>query len=249
MTTLKGIEIRKLLQHALGEELESKKVLFIILGLLGDFDSFEQVQSILPIYNKLEQSRINLRVIGIGNKQSKDIFCSYTNLPSKDLIVVEDNTLHKNLLLNRGSQVTQNGYINLLLMCLGFNSPGTIKEVIRGYLGDQNASGIFNLDQKITKNKLVIKPELFNMIGNSQNLRPFELASLRLSNLFEVLSNWKLYMYNESYFTQRGGTFLIDEGDQILYSYKSKGLLGFSDNMSKPLDYLDKFLEPNSIYE
>ena len=134
-------------------------------------------------------------------------------------------------------------------MCLGIQSPGTIKEVIRGYLGDKNASQIFNKGKKVFNNKLVIKPELFNIISKSQNLRPLELASLRLSNLIEVLSNWKIYMYNETYLTQRGGTFLIDSNDQILYSHKSNGLLGFAKNMSKPLEYLEEFLENNSNYE
>ena len=108
MNTLKGIEIRKLLQKVLGEELESKKILFIVLGLLGDFDSFEQVQSIVPIYNKLQESRIHLRFIGIGNKKSKDIFCTYTNLPPENLFVVQDITTHTNLFLNKGSHLTQN---------------------------------------------------------------------------------------------------------------------------------------------
>ena len=113
MNTLKGIEIRKLLQQVLGDEVESKKVLYIILGLLGDFDSFEHVQSILPIFQKLQESSIDLKVLGIGNKHSKDIFCSYTNFPLENLFVVEDITIHDSLLLNKGCQLTQNAYINL----------------------------------------------------------------------------------------------------------------------------------------
>ena len=36
-----------------------------------------------------------------------------------------------------------------MIMCLGINSPGTLKEVIRGYLGDRNSSNIFNNDEEI----------------------------------------------------------------------------------------------------
>ncbi len=58
-----------------------RKSLFIILGLLGDFDSFEYVQNIVRFLPKLIESDINLSIIAIGDSNSKDKFCEYTKLP------------------------------------------------------------------------------------------------------------------------------------------------------------------------
>ena len=35
------------------------------------------------------------------------------------------------------------------MMCMGINSPGTLNEVLRGYLGDKQANKIFNEDKTI----------------------------------------------------------------------------------------------------
>ena len=56
---------------------------------------------------------------------------------------------------------------------------------------------------------------IVSRISNDGSLRPFELASLRLSNMIEVLSNWNIYMNNTAYLTQRGATFLIDDSNEI----------------------------------
>ena len=45
--------------------------------------------------------------------------------------------------------------------------------------------------------------------------RPFELATVRLRNMNEVLSKWGTYVPNNAYITQRGGTFLLDEDDSV----------------------------------
>ena len=61
-------------------------------------------------------------------------------------------------------------------------------------------------------------------------------------NMIEVLSNWNLYMNNVESLTHRSATFLIDSNSNLLYSYYSKGLLGYSENMSNPLEFLDIFI-------
>ncbi len=243
MDTLKAKEVRNLVEEIYGERLQSRKLLLVVLGLLGDFDSFEQIQSIVPIIQKLINSNIDFRVIGIGNEYSKNRFCDYTNLPTQNIIVKDNNDIHNKLKLSKGSMFFNLSYLNLLLMCLGVNSPGTIKEVIRGYLGDRKADRIFKNENRLFyKNKSIVNPELFRLIAFHKGLRPFELASLRLSNLIEVLSNWNIYMFDDSFLTQRGGTFLLDSNNTILYSHKSKGLLNYSYNMSNPNGYIEKFL-------
>ena len=128
-------------------------------------------------------------------------------------------------------------------MCLGVSSPGTIREVLRGYIGDKSATSVFDASEEIEITKyLTFNAKLFNLISKDNYLRPFELASLRLKNMIEVITHWQLYMTNESYLTQRGGTFLIDYDKKVLYHYKSKSLLSYSKTMSEPLSFLNSSL-------
>ena len=73
-------------------------------------------------------------------------------------------------------------------------------------------------------------------------LRPLELASLRLMNMIEVLSKWKIYMNINKYLTQRGGTYFINSDNEIIFSFKNKALLGFSETMDQPLKYLEDWI-------
>ena len=73
-------------------------------------------------------------------------------------------------------------------------------------------------------------------------LRPLELATRRLINMIEIISNWNIYVPDASFLTQRCATILINEKDQILYEFISDSILGYSKNMSKPLSFLDEFL-------
>jgi hypothetical protein len=46
----------------------------------------------------------------------------------------------------------------------------------------------------------------------------------------------------DDFLTQRGGTFLLDGDDTVLYAHRDRGILGFSETMARPLSYLDAFL-------
>lgn len=70
----------------------------------------------------------------------------------------------------------------------------------------------------------------------------FVRKRLRLANMKEVISKWNIYIVNNKCLTQRGATFLIDESNNLLYSFYSKGLLGYSDNMAQPLGFLEPLL-------
>ena len=58
----------------------------------------------------------------------------------------------------------------------------------------------------------------------------------------EVLGNWRTYVPCDDFLTQRGGTFLLEEDDTLLYSFKDRGILGFSATMARPLSFLDPYL-------
>ena len=142
---------------------------------------------------------------------------------------------HNSLLLEAGVKFTLVPIINLILMCMGLGSPGTIAEVLRGYIGDNRSENLFTHSDD-SPNLIY---NLFSFISNSDTLRPFELATLRLMNMVEVIKNWNTYMNEGEFLTQRSATFLVDSNYNILYSYYSKALLDYSENMSKPLDFLE----------
>ena len=77
--------------------------------------------------------------------------------------------------------------INLLIMCAGINSRGTLKEVLRGYLGDKNANRLFDFDEDINLGPFsLLRGEMFDIFSQKNNLRPFELATKRLMNMIET---------------------------------------------------------------
>ena len=139
-----------------------------------------------------------------------------------------------------GLKPQQKGYLNLLLMCMGIGSPSTLKEVFRGYIGDRAAPQLIADEEVITAPPLpAIKGSAFEKAGGKGFQRPFELATLRLRNMTEVLSNWKTYVPDAAYLTQRGATFLFDADGDILYEWRDRNILGFAENMSDPLSFLD----------
>ena len=128
-------------------------------------------------------------------------------------------------------------------MCVGLGSQGTLSEVLRGYLGDKNSKCLFSSNEDIKIGSIYLfKGKKFEIFSKEKILRPFELATRRLMNMIEILSNWNTYVPDPSILTQRGATFLLNEKDEILYKYISESLLGYSSKMSTPLSFLDGFL-------
>ena len=221
-----------------------RKKLIVLLGSFADFDSFEYCQQLVAQSTKLANNSINLILIGIGSEKSKERFCQFNNIDIQNAFAVRNADLHKKLNLNPGFVSPMPAIVNLLVMCAGISSRGTIKEVLRGYLGDENANSLFAFDEDIIIGPFsLFKGNMFNIFSNKQCLRPFELATKRLMNMIEILSNWSTYVPNSAFLTQRGATILIDEKDEVLYEFISESLLGYSSKMSTPLSYLDDFLK------
>lgn len=87
-------------------------------------------------------------------------------------------------------------------MCAGIGSPGTLAEVLRGYRGDRQAPQLIADDEIVKALPLPpIKGSVFQRAGGKGFQRPFELATLRLRNMAEVLSHWKTYVPNSAYLT------------------------------------------------
>ena len=121
---------------------------------------------------RINNAGIELFVVGIGNDSSRQRFCNYTKLPQKYLLTVENSDFHNRLLIERGIEITSKPLINLTLMCMGIGSPGTLSEVLRGYLGDKKASNFFVKGEIISVSNLFnFNSSLFNYFGNKNSLQ------------------------------------------------------------------------------
>ncbi|MBE9064554.1 peroxiredoxin-like family protein [cf. Phormidesmis sp. LEGE 11477] len=228
----------------------AKRTLVLVWPQLGDFDTLEYAWWIERNHLDLEAANIQVRAVAIGDRTAGKKFCDYTHFPPEHLHIDPAAELHQKLGLYKGLSVSlpglsaqQNGYFNLLLMCAGIGSPGTLKEVLRGYTGDKSAPQLIADDEMVKARPLpALKGEVFKSAGGKGFQRPFELATLRLRNMGEVLSNWKTYVPDAAYLTWRGATFLFDaDADgELLYEWRDPGILGFAENMSNPLAFLDK---------
>ncbi|MEM6449608.1 MAG: peroxiredoxin-like family protein [Cyanobacteria bacterium P01_D01_bin.105] len=229
----------------------SQRSLILIWPQFGDFDTLEYAWWIKRDKAKLEAANIHVRAVGIGDMDAAQKFCAYTGFPTEHLHIDPDASLHAALNLYPGLSAKlpgftpqQNGYLNLLLMCAGMGSPGTLKEVFRGYTGDKSAPQLIDDSEKVKAAPLpVLKGEVFQRAGGKGFQRPFELATLRLRNMGEVLSNWKTYVPDAAYLTQRGATFVIED-DKVVYEWRDRNILGFAENMSRPLSFVDKLHGP-----
>jgi AhpC/TSA antioxidant enzyme len=226
------------------------RLLVVIWPQLGDFDSLEYAWWLVRSAEQLQGMGVTVRAIGIGDRSSGQQFCGYTQFPADRLFVDPEATVHQTfgfypgLTLNvPGLSRGYNAAFNLLLMCMGLGSPGTLAEVLRGYTGDRQAPQLIGPEEEVQAKPLPkLKGSFFDVAGGSGFQRPFELATLRLRNMVEVLGHWGTYVPKLEYITQRGGTFLFDAQGQLLYQHRDRGILGFAENMSRPLTFLESVI-------
>ncbi len=223
---------------------DKKFKLIILFGLLGDFDSLEYAINLKGFIDNHQDKNLDIFAIGIGNQNGKQKFCKFTGFQEENLIVVSDNQIHNNLRVSRGLDIGLGGWINMLLMLSGINSFKTIKEVIRGYTGDQKAKQIYSESDKIDVLQfLKFSGNSFKQVFGDGYLRPFELATFRLNNMKEIIQNWSDYILNEEYLPQRGASFLLNNKNQIIYKFFSNDVLGYSSNMRNPLGFLNDLIK------
>jgi hypothetical protein len=225
---------------------DAAKQLILVWPQLGDFDSLEYAWWLQREAKQLQAQNITIRAVGIGDRASGQKFCDYTGFSADCLFVDPTAELHRQLNLYSGLSLklpslssSQNAWMNLILMCAGVGSPGTLVEVFRGYRGDRQAPQLI-ADEEVVQAKPLppFKGSFFKLAGGKGFQRPFELATLRLRNMTEVLSHWKTYVPDAAYMPQRGGTFLFDAQGKLLYEHRDRGILGFAANMSNPLSFL-----------
>jgi hypothetical protein len=218
--------------------------LIVLFGLLGDFDSFEYAINLKSFMEDIQNENLDIFAIAIGNKNGKKKFCSFTGFLEENLIVLPDNKIHNNLKVSKGLDIGLGGWINMLLMLSGINSIKTIKEVIRGYVGDRKAKQIYSEFDKIEVLKfLKFSGNSFKKVFGDGYLRPLELATFRLNNMNEIIQNWADYILDEKYLPQRGASFLLNDKNQVIYKFFSTDVLGYSSNMRDPLGFLSDLIK------
>ena len=230
---------------------DAPRQLVLLWSQLGDFDSLEYAWWLQREAQQLEQAGIVVRAVGIGDRASGEQFCAYTGFPPTCLFVDPTAVLHQQLGLYSGLSLklpllstAQTAWLNLLLMCAGIGSPGTLAEVLRGYRGDRQAPQLIGDEETVQAPPLpLLKGSSFRWAGGKGFQRPLELATLRLRNMGEVLSHWKTYVPNSAYLTQRGATFLFNAQGELLYEHRDRAILGFAENMSQPLSFLSSLPE------
>lgn len=264
MTSLESPESRSLNDYAILKQAQRQRVsdgailpilsgcesanrlLVLIWPQLGDFDSLEYAWWLQQECQRVQAQGITIRAVGIGDCASGQQFCNYTQFPADWLFVDPGAELHRDLNLYQGLSLNlpglspaQKAWLNLMLMCAGIGSPGTLAEVFRGYWGDRQAPQLIAEEQVIHARPLPpFKGSFFNLAGGQGFQRPFELATLRLRNMVEVLSHWPTYVPDGAYLTQRGATFLFNAQGELLYEHRDPGILGFAADMSRPLSFL-----------
>jgi AhpC/TSA antioxidant enzyme len=229
----------------------AQPLLVLIWPQLGDFDSLEYAWWLQKESSRWLDAGLTIRAVGIGDRNSGQKFCNYTKFPADWLFVDPKAELHSLLSLYRGLSLkvprfsaNQNAWLNLLLMCAGIGSPGTLAEVFRSYRGDRKAPQLIAEEETIEAKPLAaFRGSLFNLAGGKGFQRPFELATLRLRNMSEVLGNWRTYVPDSAYLTQRGGSFLFDSQGNLIYEHRDRSILGFAENKSYPLAFLQENLK------
>ncbi|CAG9466644.1 unnamed protein product [Pedinophyceae sp. YPF-701] len=207
------------------------RCLVAFLTHLGDFDSWEYAQALRPRLAAMEaDSKVKVVVVAIGSPESGRLFCELTGLPDDVLWMDPDATSYKRMSfepgLKLGGEQPVNPYVRLMAMCAGLGSPGTLPEVFRGYLGDRGVGQVWKGDSYDPR-PLPFPAGAFDVVGRGYQ-RPFELATLRLLNMADILARWdKLKPAEDELILQRGGTVVLDGGRRV-WMHKDRGILGYA---------------------
>lgn len=201
---------------------QEERVLFAFATHFADLTTWEYARVLKMERKKLQEANVKLVFVGIGTVEQAKLFCQECGFEEEDVYCDPRGENYRKLGFNRGFAPDANvsGYLKLLAMLAGLGSPGTIPEVLRGYLGDKNAKPWFSEEETMGK--------LFKSVGVGYQ-RPFELATVRLQNMVSVLSRWKeLSPENDKLLTQLGGT-LAFRGSELVYRFDDRGILVYAD--------------------
>lgn len=204
---------------------KGKLTIVAFLTHFADFNSWEYAQKLRHFFPSIDDAGAEVVAVGIGSLEAAREFASLTSFPLSSLYVDETAAAYKAMGFSTGFEppVKVNPYVRLGTMLTGIGSPGTIKEVLRGYIGDKNEN-----TEWIGSTLDIVERNKFDVLG-ATGARPFELATMRLQNMVQILKRWpELSPSDKELITQLGGTLVFD-GSDVVYEYKDKGILVYTD--------------------
>lgn len=207
------------------------------LTQFADFDSWELAQKLVDDLDALDAAGVAVVAVGIGSAESAREFASRTGFPLDRLYADPTASTHAALGFAPGfgraggefgwieeKLAFVNGYAKLLVMCAGIGSPGTLQAVFGGYLGSKSRDPIFKPGSNY--DNPTIRGLMDKTLGSGYQ-RPFELATLRLTNMIEILNNWDaLAPEDDQLLVQRGGSLVFDDG-RCVFRHDDAGILGY----------------------
>lgn len=194
------------------------KVVISFMTHFADLSSWELAQKWVKVIPTLEASGVKFIAVGLGSVTNAQEFARVLKFPTDRLYADPDGSAYRALGFSPGfgEGLEISPYAKLLPMLMGIGSPGTMQEVFRGYVGDQNSKPVFD------------SPTPFDILGSGYQ-RPFELATLRLFNMMGIIPKWSdLSPAKTELLTQQGGT-LILSGTTVLYKHVDAGILKYTD--------------------
>eukprot|EP00775_Hariotina_reticulata_P002965 gene2965-3250_t len=215
-TVNSGIEVELI---SLWQPSPSNVVVIPFLTHFADLSSWEYgqklIQKVLP---SMEEQGIQVITVGLGSAENARLFASTLGYPLEHLYADPSGSCYRALQFSPGFApgANINPYLKLLPMLAGIGSPGTLQEVIRGYLGDRSAGPVFGGSSP------------FDILGTGYQ-RPFELATLRLFNMVGILPKWgELSPPDAELLVQQGGTLVFKDKD-VCFRHDDSGILKYTD--------------------
>ncbi|KIZ01932.1 hypothetical protein MNEG_6027 [Monoraphidium neglectum] len=198
------------------------RVVVPFLTHFGDLTSWEFAQKLQKkALGPLQEAGVKVISVGLGSPESARTFAAALDYPLEGLYADPTGACCKALGFSPGFADSVEGvdpYLKLLPMLMGIGSPGTVQEVLRGYVGDREAPPVF--DGTLGR--------AFDILGKGYQ-RPLELATLRLQNMVGVLSKWgDLAPSEKRLLTQQGGCIVFD-GCDVVYRHADPGILKYAD--------------------
>ncbi|KAA8494506.1 hypothetical protein FVE85_2747 [Porphyridium purpureum] len=195
----------------------------------GDLTTFEYAQRLLPELQVLEDKNVNLVCVGIGSPENARLFAQITGFPIEYVYADETAAAYEALDLYKGflgERAQVHPYVKLFAMLAGIGSPGTLRRVLGGYIGSRDRS-----IEKWSKGAIkFLDANMFDVLG-SQYQRPFELATVRLQNMIDIIPRWfELSPEKQELIVRQGATLVLDAAEErVLYAYRDTGILVYAD--------------------
>lgn len=195
-----------------------KRVVLPFLTHFGDLSSWEYAQKLVKQLPAFAAAGVDVYTVGLGSLSNAREFAKLLQFPLDQLYADPEGGCYSRLGFSPGFQPggQVDPYLKLLPMLMGIGSPGTVQEVARGYIGDRSSKPVFDGSTP------------FDILGTGYQ-RPFELATLRLFNMVNILPRWgQLCPPDRELLVQQGGTLVLD-GTDVIYRHDDSGILKYTD--------------------